>query len=168
MSWRGGRSNGTRRAQVFAVAGVNFTHRTLYNNSAHLDYLPRVARTARCQLLAVLLPSFRHCATMEKDQVAGSKRPRSRQSIAHVPISEHFDKENMTADVSSMQWIKSLAPPADKKKSRSKSLGPGGLEALKEDSGNSRKVWNLSRLIIVLHLTSTLFSRSLHRNRSQS
>lgn len=82
---------------------------------------------------------------------AGSKRPRSRQSIAHMPTSEQFDKENMTADVSSMQRKKS-ATVAEKKKSRSKSLGPGGLDALNEESGNSRKVRGLDATNIGLWL----------------
>ena len=70
-------------------------------------------------------------------------RPKSRQSIAHMPsIHAPNDKENITADVSSMQRSKSSAPQVEKKKSRSKSLGPGGLEALKESAGNALKVWH--------------------------
>jgi kinetochore protein Spc7/SPC105 len=74
-------------------------------------------------------------------QTARPSRPKSRQSIAYVPSNSAPDeKENITADVSSMQRTKSSAPQVDKKKSRSKSLGPGGLEALKESAGNSLEV----------------------------
>jgi kinetochore protein Spc7/SPC105 len=68
-------------------------------------------------------------------------RPKSRQSIAHIPSTvAPNEKENVTADVSSMQRSKISAPQVEKKKSRSKSLGPGGLEALKESAGNAVKV----------------------------
>ena len=80
-------------------------------------------------------------------QTARPSRPKSRQSIAHISSnSAPEDKENITADVSSMQRTKSSAPQVDKKKSRSKSLGPGGLEALKESAGNSLKVRHVTSL----------------------
>lgn len=66
-------------------------------------------------------------------------RLRSRRSIAHVPRSRmtSLDKENATAEidagVNSKQAVKD-------KKSRSKSLGPGGLDALQNSNGNRRKV----------------------------
>lgn len=44
-----------------------------------------------------------------------------------------MDKENITVDMAS-----SLAGKAGRKKSRSKSMGPGGLDALKPGSGNRR------------------------------
>jgi hypothetical protein len=70
-------------------------------------------------------------------------RPKSRQSIANVGSSKDigYDKENATADLSSMRKRKFAASDnEEKKKSRSKSLGPGGLEALKESAGNTAKV----------------------------
>ncbi|PIG69311.1 hypothetical protein AARAC_006757 [Aspergillus arachidicola] len=74
---------------------------------------------------------------------AGSARPRSRRSIAHVPRSRFtsgVDKENTTTDISSSQPILGSARLAGKdKKSRSKSLGPGGLDALQNSNGNRRK-----------------------------
>lgn len=75
---------------------------------------------------------------------AGSVRPRSRRSIAHVPrskLTSGIDKENSTADVAAMQPHGAPAnPPGKDKKSRSKSLGPGGLDALQElSNGNRRK-----------------------------
>jgi kinetochore protein Spc7/SPC105 len=62
-------------------------------------------------------------------------RPRSRRSIANVPT-----EDNMTADMSTLQSGKHAAQQSEKKKSRSKSLGPGGLDALKDEAGNRRKV----------------------------
>lgn len=67
-------------------------------------------------------------------------RPGARKSIAHLPSLEiNTEKENMTlgdiATTSSMADVK-----AGPKKKRSKSIGPGGLDALKEDAGNRRKV----------------------------
>lgn len=59
---------------------------------------------------------------------------RTRKSIgAHTDIRKAMDKENATVDVGS-----SLA--ANRKKSRSKSMGPGGLDALKQGHGNRRAV----------------------------
>ncbi|KAB8259662.1 hypothetical protein BDV32DRAFT_159211 [Aspergillus pseudonomiae] len=74
---------------------------------------------------------------------AGSARPRSRRSIAHVPRSRFtsgVDKENTTTDISSSQPILGSTRLGGKdKKSRSKSLGPGGLDALQNSNGNRRK-----------------------------
>jgi kinetochore protein Spc7/SPC105 len=72
-------------------------------------------------------------------------RPKSRQSIAHVTSSKdiEFDKENATADLGSIRQRKIAVSETDRKKSRSKSLGPGGLEALKESAGNTAKVKGL-------------------------
>ncbi len=76
---------------------------------------------------------------------ATRKRPRSRKSISHMPSSdtkaEAGNKENMTADLGSVGAVKrdsGSKPPA--KKLRSKSIGPGGLDALNEGSGNRREV----------------------------
>lgn len=73
---------------------------------------------------------------------ARPSRPKSRQSIAHVHSLNElaYDKENATADLSAMQQRKTAASDTERKKSRSKSLGPGGLEALKESAGNKSKV----------------------------
>ncbi|KAI9038549.1 kinetochore-microtubule binding complex subunit SPC105 [Aspergillus affinis] len=74
---------------------------------------------------------------------AGSARPRSRRSIAHVPRSKltaGLEKENTIADISSSQPVARFAKlPGKDKKSRSKSLGPGGLDALQDSNGNRRK-----------------------------
>ncbi|KLU88098.1 hypothetical protein MAPG_07085 [Magnaporthiopsis poae ATCC 64411] len=58
---------------------------------------------------------------------------RSRKSLGGLPSSRKtLEKENATVDLAST----SLA--ANRKKSRSKSIGPGGLDALKPSNGNRR------------------------------
>jgi hypothetical protein len=51
-------------------------------------------------------------------------------------------KDNVTTDIAALQ-AQSNASQAAKKKSRGKSLGPGGLEALTETTGNLVKVFHL-------------------------
>jgi kinetochore protein Spc7/SPC105 len=52
-----------------------------------------------------------------------------------------LDKENATTDIGAMVPSGSNTRPSAKdKKSRSKSLGPGGLDALQHSNGNRRKV----------------------------
>ncbi|KAL4998204.1 hypothetical protein BDV10DRAFT_167484 [Aspergillus recurvatus] len=74
---------------------------------------------------------------------AESSRVRSRRSIAHVPrsrLTAGGDKENATTDISASQPLASRqSAPGKEKKSRSKSLGPGGLDALQASNGNRRK-----------------------------
>ncbi|KAI9767137.1 MAG: hypothetical protein M1840_005926 [Geoglossum simile] len=73
------------------------------------------------------------------DNCAGApaqRQRRSRKSIAHMPSPEKpsiiADKENMTTDLSSFTASTGKVP----RKSRSKSIGPGGLN---EATGNRRK-----------------------------
>ncbi|OBT62572.1 hypothetical protein VE03_07347 [Pseudogymnoascus sp. 23342-1-I1] len=76
------------------------------------------------------------------DMTLPAARPKSRKSLAHVPSSNTtLDKENMTADIGALVGSNKRAPIAGKaaKKSRSKSIGPGGLDALMNSSGNRRK-----------------------------
>ena len=69
-----------------------------------------------------------------------SSRPKSRQSIAHMPSSRATTlRDNATTDIAVLQ-AQNDEFKAAKKKSRGKSLGPGGLEALKETAGNTAKV----------------------------
>ncbi|EAW11344.1 kinetochore-microtubule binding complex subunit SPC105 [Aspergillus clavatus NRRL 1] len=74
---------------------------------------------------------------------AGSVRPRSRRSIAHVPrsrLTSVLDKENTTTDIGAAQSFDGqMGFTGKEKKSRSKSLGPGGLDALQDSNGNRRK-----------------------------
>lgn len=59
-------------------------------------------------------------------------------SIAHTPVAHTLsDKENLTLDAAGLIGLK---PTSVVKKSRSKSIGPGGLDALHSDAGNRQKV----------------------------
>lgn len=59
-------------------------------------------------------------------------------------MTSNLDKENATADIGATQSFGNGAKPTGKdKKSRSKSLGPGGLDALQNSNGNRRKVCTL-------------------------
>ncbi|KAK2767603.1 hypothetical protein FQN54_003761 [Arachnomyces sp. PD_36] len=82
-------------------------------------------------------------STSRNGSSAGSSRIRARRSIAHMPSSNKgtgIEKENTTTDVSATRIPKSASQKdAKDKKSRSKSLGPGGLDALQNGSGNKQK-----------------------------
>ncbi|KAJ9633490.1 hypothetical protein H2204_006873 [Knufia peltigerae] len=66
-------------------------------------------------------------------------KPKSRQSIAHIPSSRSSaSKDNVTTDIAALH-ARNNAVQAAKKRSRGKSLGPGGLEALTETTGNAAK-----------------------------
>jgi len=68
-------------------------------------------------------------------------RPKSRKSLAHIPSASDMEQENMTADIGALAVGKQAIPiEKPNKKLRSKSIGPGGLDALKDTSGNRRKV----------------------------
>ncbi|KAG4434796.1 hypothetical protein IFR05_009731 [Cadophora sp. M221] len=66
-------------------------------------------------------------------------RPKSRKSLAHIPSSQSMDQENMTADIGALAGKKAAPIEKPSRKSRSKSIGPGGLDALKDTTGNRRK-----------------------------
>jgi len=66
-----------------------------------------------------------------------------------------MDKENMTLDTS---VIAAKATSKLQKRSRSKSLGPGGIDALKEDTGNRRKVGDID---IDEHLAQVCFHANM-------
>lgn len=51
-----------------------------------------------------------------------------------------MDQENMTADFGALAGKKAIPIEKPSRKSRSKSIGPGGLDALKDTTGNRRKV----------------------------
>ncbi|KAI0109065.1 hypothetical protein GGR51DRAFT_512582 [Nemania sp. FL0031] len=63
--------------------------------------------------------------------IPSTRRPR--KSTGQSPVRKRMEKENITVDLAS-----SLAGNASRKKSRSKSMGPGGLDVLKAGSGNRR------------------------------
>lgn len=67
----------------------------------------------------------------------------ARKSIAHLPGPDlGEDKENTTVDTATLSSLTMDGKQAVKK-SRSKSIGPGGLDALKEGAGNKRDVRTL-------------------------
>ena len=85
----------------------------------------------------VFLFIFAIMPTMQSPK-ASPGRPRARKSIAHFPLqdsSADVEKENTEELLSNAGTI---SKPI--KKTRSKSFGPGGLEALKEETGNRQKV----------------------------
>lgn len=76
------------------------------------------------------------------DMTLPASRPKSRKSMSAVPSANSVNKENMTTDIGAMMGARKRDPLGERpaKKSRSKSIGPGGLDALKESTGNRRKV----------------------------
>ncbi|KAK5064294.1 hypothetical protein LTR84_000127 [Exophiala bonariae] len=70
-----------------------------------------------------------------------SAKPKSRQSIAHIPSSKSSAfKDNATTDIAALQAEHGKSLAVAKKKARGKSIGPGGLEALTETSANVAKI----------------------------
>ena len=64
----------------------------------------------------------------------------ARKSLAHVPSTDvSGDKENVKVDSAELSSLTAQGNQATKK-SRSKSLGPGGLDALRESTGNKQEV----------------------------
>ncbi|KAI4273785.1 MAG: hypothetical protein L6R38_006247, partial [Xanthoria sp. 2 TBL-2021] len=88
---------------------------------------------------------------MESPKVK-TQRPRSRKSIAHMPSPDTVNKENTTFDSTTL----AEGPKASHKKSRSKSIGPGGLDALKETTGNRRETTAASFVKSILKPTIAL------------
>lgn len=69
---------------------------------------------------------------------------RTRKSIAHLPSPDvGLEKENTEHGTASTVG----ATKAAARKGRSRSLGPGGLDVLKEDAGNRGKVYMLRTLL---------------------
>ena len=64
----------------------------------------------------------------------------ARKSLAHVPSTDvSGDKENVKVDSAELSSLTAQGKQATKK-SRSKSLGPGGLDALRKSTGNKQEV----------------------------
>lgn len=107
---------------------------------------------------------------MAASAASPQKRPRSRKSIAHLPPqdSRHRNpgQENFDPAANLTENFAAPTTKADsaKKKSRSKSLGSGGLDALKESSGNRRKVWLSSSWDALFHLQSILWKILIDSN----
>ena len=66
------------------------------------------------------------------------RRPRVRRSLAH-PVLSDLDQENQLQASSTLDLPGASKENGSMKRLRSKSLGPGGLDALKETSGNRRR-----------------------------
>ncbi|KAH7327069.1 putative kinetochore protein spc7 [Rhexocercosporidium sp. MPI-PUGE-AT-0058] len=77
--------------------------------------------------------------TSREEVTLPATRPKSRKSLAHIPSSQSMDQENMTADIGALAGKKAVPIEKPSRKSRSKSIGPGGLDALKDTTGNRRK-----------------------------
>jgi kinetochore protein Spc7/SPC105 len=73
-------------------------------------------------------------SSRDEATLPATRQPKPRQLIAHT-LAESMDKENMTTDIATLRGTTKRL-----KKSRSKSIGPGGLDALKDGTGNRRKV----------------------------
>lgn len=95
----------------------------------------------------------------------GAARVRSRRSIAHVPrsrMTSGLDKENATTDIGAVPPFEPNTKPTMKdKKSRSKSLGPGGLDALQNSNGNRRKVGSFFFVVLQAFFPQTRARRSM-------
>lgn len=96
------------------------------------------------RLLNGLQRAFSLSVTMDsRDEVTlpATRPQKSRKSISHLPSTDSMDKENMTTDLGGLGVTKRTGlGERPSKKSRSKSIGPGGLDALKDGTGNRRKV----------------------------
>jgi hypothetical protein len=75
--------------------------------------------------------------------VPATRRPR--KSTGQSPARKRMEKENITIDVASTS-----AGTASRKKSRSKSMGPGGVDVLKAGHGNRRVVCDSVALLRLL------------------
>ncbi len=84
--------------------------------------------------------------SLREEVTLPATKPRSRKSLGSIPSSHTMDQENMTADIGALAGGKRAPIGKSSKKSRSKSIGPGGLDALKDTTGNRRKVRQASPL----------------------
>ncbi|KAK5194956.1 hypothetical protein LTR96_010715 [Exophiala xenobiotica] len=82
-------------------------------------------------------------------------KPKLRQSIAHVPSRSTALKDNVTTDIAALHAQHNVTQ-ASKKRSRGKSLGPGGLEALTESNGNTTKTAEAFQIKSILKPTVPL------------
>ncbi len=86
-------------------------------------------------------------ATAGRNELSSRKRRRSIADSQSAMRADE-DKENMTTDIAGMASFKqSSMQPALPKKSRSKSMGPGGLDALTNATFNQRKVWHTTIIL---------------------
>ncbi|KAK2749898.1 hypothetical protein FQN57_005315 [Myotisia sp. PD_48] len=92
-----------------------------------------------------------------KREPGNAARIRARRSLAQIPhrSAVGIDKENMTTDLNAVlkQTTGAHGNYGKDKRSRSKSLGPGGLDALKDGGGNRRKSTAVAPLKSILKPT---------------
>ncbi|POS86671.1 hypothetical protein EPUL_001105 [Erysiphe pulchra] len=70
---------------------------------------------------------------------ATRKRSKNRKSFTHVPSSQTLDLDNRTTDLGSLSKKKrEMATEKNLKKSRSKSIGPGGIDSLNVSSASTQ------------------------------
>ena len=98
---------------------------------------------------------------MEEIRNEATVRPKSRQSLAHVP-----SKANVTTDIAALKRIEEAKEKS--KRSRGKSLGPGGLEALTETNANALKVGFAPSLKRTRITDQDRYHRSFNQDQSSS
>jgi len=103
--------------------------------SLRLIFLECIHYLKHSTIYAIVLGRVRRARTTAgMDEIKSrSDRPKSRQSIAHLP-----SKANTTTDIAALKRAHDIQDKP--KRSRGKSLGPGGLEALTEIDANALKV----------------------------
>lgn len=70
---------------------------------------------------------------------ATRKRTKNRKSLTHVPSSQNLDLDNRTTDIGSLSKQKrDLTTQKKPKKSRSKSIGPGGIDSINVSSASTQ------------------------------
>lgn len=111
--------------------------------SLHVDFLSLGAPTTHTNHQLLRSARSRQLFQMENIQSPKKKErvpPRSRKSIAHMPtLAVNNEKENVTVNLAVPSTSIAQGNVAVKKP-RSKSIGPGGIDVLKEDAGNRRQV----------------------------
>ena len=115
---------------------IHITPRILSFNIT-VDYVQHAKDFSTLTILFVYLAlSVRVTMSTVQSPKASQGRPRARKSIAHFPLQDPSVEKENTEELLSNAGAN--VKPA--KKTRSKSFGPGGLDALKEDTGNAQKV----------------------------
>lgn len=78
-----------------------------------------------------------------------TSRSRSRRSIAHLPSEVASSKENLGIEEVLRNPVLASPVKAGSRKNRSKSIGPGSLDALRADSGNRQKVGTAAQTLSI-------------------
>jgi len=93
-------------------------------------------------------------STQNDALLATKRRIRDRRSIAHISSAtgDFMDRDNATTTILPNKGSEENGDVARNraKRPRSLSLGPGGIEALREDAGNKQKVLHLRNHAVVM------------------